>query len=143
MLNYKWKFLGWILVTVGIICTIFYVNYDFRLSMPVFAIFSYFMEMKFLVSYTTNVTDEIMMICLLLGFLILVFSREKDELAEFEQMRGKALFKSLFYNSIFMLFSIIFIYGQGFFVIMVLNMYSLFILYLIFYNRMKIKLNHS
>ena len=139
MLDYKWRYPGWALIIVGVIFTVLYVNFDFRLSLPIFAVFSYFSEMKFMVTYTTNVTDEIMMLCLLIGFFLLVFSKDRNVLPEFENLRGKALYKALFNNSIIMFVSILFIYGQGFFIIMVLNLYSVFILYLIFYSRLKRK----
>lgn len=141
MFPHRYRYLGWILILAGIVLTIFYVNFDFRLTMPVFAVFSHFMEMKFFTSYNTNVADELLLICLLAGFFILVYSKDKEPSALKEQVKGNVLFRSFFYNNVFLLFSILFIYGQGFFVVLVLNMFSTFIIYLVLYRHAMYKIS--
>jgi len=41
------------------------------------------------------------------------------------------MFKALYYNTIFLFFSILFVFGQGFFWVMILNLLSVFVLYLV------------
>jgi len=126
-------------VLAGIILTIFYIRTDFRVTIPVFAIFSYYMEMKFMAIFKTNFADELILLSFVGGFFMLVFSKDRRWKPDLDLLKGPALFKALFFNSILMLFSILFIYGQGFFAVMVFNLFSTYILYLIFYHRMKIR----
>jgi hypothetical protein len=138
MLPHQLKVPGWLLVAAGTISSIFYLTMDFRIEAPVFAIISYYLEPKFLVSFSTNIADELIMLCLLGGFFLVVFSKDNQEENDSLSLKGRALFKALFYNCIFLFFSILFIYGQAFMLVLVLNMFSVLLLYLVFRKLMKI-----
>ena len=139
LLSYQWKYPGWALVVVGAILLFFYLYFDFRVTVPVFAVFSYFIEIKYLTIIRTNIADEIIMLALLGGFFMVVFSKEKNWQPQFDLIKGKALFRALFWNTILMLFSIVFFFGQGFLGILALNLFSVYIIYLIFYRQRKRK----
>jgi hypothetical protein len=130
---------GWILIGAGAVLTGFYIGTSFRITMPVPVLFSAFMEVKYFTSFPTNVADELTMLTLLLGFFMVVFSKEKPGGPDSWEIKGKALFKALYVNCIILFLSIIFIYGQGFLAVLLLNSYSIFILYMVFLYRMKVK----
>ncbi|PKO98745.1 MAG: hypothetical protein CVU13_08465 [Bacteroidetes bacterium HGW-Bacteroidetes-8] len=124
-------------VVLGLILGSMFAFFNLVINMPVLAVFSSFLEERYFAVFTTNVTDELTLLLILGGMFLIVFSKdrleeESDELSEkLFELRSKSMFKALYYNTIFLFFSIIFIYGQGFFWVMIFNLLSVFALYLI------------
>jgi len=139
LLPYPWKFAGLFITLTGIILAVLYLWFDFRFTMPVFALFSSFIQTKMFVTFTTNFADELILLLLISGFSLMVFSKEKIESENLASARAKALTKAIILNNIFILFSIIFIFGSGFISILVLNLFTIPIFYLIFFNLLKHK----
>lgn len=131
-LSYKWKAIGWVLILLGTISAIFLIFFDFRFTLPVFAVFSQYMETKIMATFRTNFADELTMLLLLSGFLLVTFSTEKTINRFSLNNKARAIFKALFYNTLILIFTILFIYGQGFLTMLIINLYSLFILYQVF-----------
>ncbi|MDY0098119.1 MAG: hypothetical protein RBR81_02860 [Bacteroidales bacterium] len=123
---------GIILAITGSVIGLLFMLIDLRISLPVFAIVSMYLEKKFLTVFTTNVADELILLCLLGGLFLIVFSREKPGTPSRFNLKARSLFAALFYNSLFLGFSILFLYGQAFGIILALNVFSIMILYLIF-----------
>jgi hypothetical protein len=139
LLPYPWKLAGWFLTLSGIALGVLYLWFDFRFSMPVFAIFSSFLETKMFVTFRTNFADDLILLLLIVGFGLIVLSKEKFEFENLDAARAKALVKAIISNNIFLLFSILFVYGSGFIAILVLNLFSLSLFYLIFFYFLKRK----
>jgi len=139
LLPYKYKWIGMGLVILGITGLIFYLWFDFRLILPVFAVYASFLETRMFTTFRTNIADELIMLSLLAGFLLLVFSKEKTECEILDQIRSRAFLNALLANAGLLIFSILFIYGNGFLTILLLNLFSIFIFYLIFFYVMKRK----
>lgn len=139
LLPYKCKWIGMGLVILGITGLIFYLWFDFRLILPVFAVYASFLETRMFTTFRTNIADELIMLSLLAGFLLLVFSKEKTECEILDQIRSRAFLNALLANAGLLIFSILFIYGNGFLTILLLNLFSIFIFYLIFFYVMKRK----
>lgn len=133
LLPHYYKIIGGIMLLIGIVLAILYLKFDINFTIPVFALVSIFLETKYFVLTKTNSMDEIIMILLLLGLVLLVFSKEKYEKEFFTVLREKALAKACIVNSFFTLFSIIFIYGGGFIGVLIFNLYSVFIFYILFF----------
>ncbi len=140
LLPYPVKFAGLFLTFAGLLLGVAYLWLDFRFSMPVFAIFSSFLETKMFVTFNTNFADELTMMLLFTGLSLIVFSKEKIESEYLDSTRGKAMVKALFYNNIMLFFSILFIYGSGFIGMLVINLFSCSLFYLFFFSLMKYKL---
>jgi hypothetical protein len=139
LLPYYWKFIGFLLTLAGIALAILYLWFDFRFTLPVFAVFSSFLETKMFVTFRTNFADELILILLTSGFGLMVFSKEKNETEYLDLLRTNAMAKALIYNAVFLLLGIVFVFGSGFISILVLNMFSVPILYLVFFYFMKHK----
>lgn len=140
LLPYPWKYAGISLVSLALVLVAWYLFFDFRLELPVFAVYSKFFQEKFFAVFTTNVADEIIMVCMLTGCLLLVFSAERDEQTAFNQLRLLACFDALKINGVFLLFAILFVYGSGFVIVMLINMVSLLLIYLLCFGVRKRKL---
>lgn len=89
---------------------------------------------QFMTIVDNNLTDEIIGILLLIGAVLVAFSKEKDEDEFIMKIRLESLLWATFVNVGFLLFCLMFIYGMMFFTVMMLNMYSLLILFIIRFN---------
>ncbi len=127
------KFLGLFLTVAGTILAVFYLLFDFRLTLPVFAVFSSFLETKMFVTFRTNFADELILLLLITGFGFLVFSKERQENEILEKVRLNAIFKALYANTVFLLFSVLFIYGGGFMGVLIFNLISVQVFYVVFF----------
>jgi len=137
LLSYRWKWVGIFLSLAGIILAVMYFFFDFSFTLPVFAVFSSFIETKIFATFTTNFADELILILLITGVGLIVFSKEKHETEMLDKLRLSAIFKSILANTIFLLFSVLFIYGTGFMAIMIFNLISGSVFYLIFFYMAK------
>ena len=130
---YQFKFVGSILFVFGCILSIVYIWFNFQLRMPVFAIYSAFVEKKIFTIFKTNVADELILILLISGLVLLVCTREKNEEQIHEIKRLKAFYRAFFLNSGLLLLSTLFVYGSGFFSVLIFNLISFPVLYLLFF----------
>jgi len=139
LLPYSWKFAGVILTFSGTLLAVLYFWYDFRFSMPVFAVFSSFLETKMFVTFTTNFADDLILILLLAGINFIALSKQKTETEYLDTIRAKALVRAMISNNVMLLFSVLFIYGSGFIGILVINLFSFSLFYLCFFYYLKSK----
>ena len=130
---YKWKYAGIVLFGISLIMTVWYLIGDAQLELPVFAVVSAFFQTKWFVVYKTNIFDELIMLSALGGCFLMVFSRERTELPSFNLLRLRCWFDAVKYNALFMLLAIVFVYGTGFIVVLVVNMVLCMLLYLILF----------
>lgn len=139
LLSYPWKLAGWFLTFSGSALGVLYMWFDFRFSMPVFAVYSSFLQTKMLAIFRTNFADELILLLLIIGFGLIVLSKEKIEYENLDSARTKALTKAIIINNIFLLFSILFVFGSGFIAILVFNLFSFSLFYLFFFYLLKRK----
>jgi hypothetical protein len=139
LLPYYFKLIGIFLLVTGIALAIFYIWFDFRFTIPVFAVYSVFLETKIFETFRTNFADELTLLFLICGLGMIVFSRQKTEFAGLDLIRFKALSLAVITNTVFLLLSVIFVYGSGFMGILVINVISLFVFYLTFFFFIKRK----
>ena len=133
LLPHYCKTIGIILVRIGIVFLVLYSKFDFNYTTSVFAIISIYLENRFFVITQNNIIDEIILILFVVGFGLIVFSKEKNEEEHLNALREKALINAVILNTFFMLFSILFIYGGGFLGSILFNVFSVFIFYLFFF----------
>jgi hypothetical protein len=133
LLPYRLKFAGMVLAFAGAISAIIYIFFDYKFKIPVFAVYSSFLSTKYFTSFKTNFFDELTLLLLISGLALIVFTKEKNETEGLDSIRFRAFFRALIANTIFLLLSVIFVYGSGFIAILVVNIFSLFIFYLLFF----------
>ena len=140
LLPYPFKIVGYALTSIGIIFGVFYTWFDFRFTIPVFAVYSSFLETKIFATFKTNFADELILMLCIIGLTLVIFSKEKNETENLDLLRSKALAKAFLFNNIFLIFSILFIYGYGFISMLIINMFSFSVFYLLFFFFMKRKI---
>ena len=128
---YWCRWLGFFISISGIItaCLLYILNLKPAfLNIKVFAVFSYYFDKKYFSVIDNDAGEEIIIILVLSGLFLISFSRLKIESDVSVLLRIKALLLSVYINTIFILFSTIFIYGIGFLAITVVNCFSLFVI---------------
>jgi apolipoprotein N-acyltransferase len=95
----------------------------------VFAVVSTYMENRFFVLARTNILDELFAILCISGLVLFVFSKEKIEKEGYDQLRARALIKSVYITLIFWLASFLLVFGYAIFLVSAF----LFIFFLITY----------
>jgi uncharacterized membrane protein (DUF485 family) len=104
------------------------------LSVPVFAVYSQYLKTVTFAMSRTNLADELAGILILAGALWLFCTKEKHETPQTELLRYKALFYSVILNSVFLLFGILFIFGIGFIDLLIVNLFSQLIFFLVIFR---------
>lgn len=137
LLPYPWKIAGWFLTLAGSVLGVLYNWFDFRFSMRVFAIYSSFLQTKMFKTFRTNFADELILLLLIIGLGLIIFSKEKIEFEDLDSARNKALARAVIVNNLFLLFSVLFIYGSGFISVLVFNLISFSLFYLFFFYILK------
>lgn len=144
LLSNKYKIFGWILLTIGLIGGVIqvYLEYEtYSLTTKVFAFYgdSFNGQDDFFKVIYNNIDDELTAIAIIIGGLIVGFSKEKIEDEFIYQLRAESLIWAIIFNYFILLFTVIFIYDMTFFHILVFNMFTPLLFFIIRFNFLKIK----
>lgn len=106
------------------------------LNVKVFAFFSgYFVEKSQNFSFINdNISNEIIGVLLIVGALFVGFSREKKEDEFIANLRLSSLLWAVYVNYILLLLSLLFVYGTAFLTVMMYNMFTVLIIFIVRFN---------
>lgn len=135
----KFKIFGWIILSLGLSFGVWYLlkgeDYDFFRT-GIFAV-SYggiLDKCHFFGHIENDILDEIAAVFIILGGLLVMFSKEKNEDEFIASLRLNALSWATLINYAVLLVSVIFVYELPFFWVLIFNMFTiLFIFILRFY----------
>ncbi len=130
-LSPTYKPIGYVLIIAGLIWLFVSQQAEIVLRLPVFALVSSFVSTKYFLIVQTNIADEIALITMIMGGIFAIFSREKHENEKVDAIRYNSMFLALLINQIILLFSVFFFYGSAFLTIVLANLVSLSLIYLI------------
>jgi hypothetical protein len=145
----RFKVIGWLLFIpsfiFGIVCRILEIEIDNYLPIKVFAIYKtgIFTENVFFDFMENTILDEIVLICLIVGGILIGFSRLKVEDEYIAKIRYESLVWATYFNFGFLLFSTFFIFGTVYFEVMILNIFSMLLFFIIRFHYMIYKLQKS
>ncbi|WP_345275980.1 hypothetical protein [Litoribaculum gwangyangense] len=145
LLPHKYKKLGWLLFLIGLIGGIVVSASNFESTGPsikVLAIYSEsFLNSKshFFQIIENEIFDEIVSLFIIIGGLVVGFTKEKIEDEFIHKLRHESLVWAFIVNYIVLLFTIIFIYDMAFFDVLVYNMFTPLIFFIIRFNFLKLK----
>jgi hypothetical protein len=128
------RWIGIALIAAGSVLGYFWGFAGFKpewMSFHVFAVYSSYLKTVTFGMTKTNLTDELACFLLLTGSLWLICTKEKEESLDIDRIRYKALISSILLNFVFLLFSIFFIFGIGFLEILIINMFTQPVFYLL------------
>jgi hypothetical protein len=134
------KRIGWFIFVPGILLGMVYLikqpDIDF-LNVTVFSIAEndFFSREHDNFRFTkNNIFDEISGLLIIVGALFVAFSKEKSEDEFISKIRLDSLVWATYVNYTILIFTIIFLYDMAFFWVMIFNMFTLLIFFIIRYN---------
>lgn len=136
------RWLGFFFLLSGILAAFLLYVMDLKpafLNIKVFAVFSYYFNKKYFSVIRNDAGEEIIIILMLVGLLLVSFSKLRNETDVSVLLRIKAIFLSVYINTLFLLLSAVFIYGLGFMAITVVNCFSLLLINVIIFRILLLK----
>jgi hypothetical protein len=130
----KFRIFGWIILLIGIVLGVarfyFGIKLEF-LDIKVFAVYSKYFETNYFKVIDNHVSEELIALLLLVGLFCISFTREKIENDYISAIRYKSLILTFYINAVLIALSFLFVYGIGFVTVLVINVFSPFIIYII------------
>ena len=143
LLPNQFKLIGWILLVPSAILGFFLMLSDLestlKINSKVFAIYNdeIMGSQRHTGIISTDITNTLVGVFFILGAMMVGFPKEKKEDEYVANLRLSSLMWAVWVNYVLLLLSFIFIYGMGFFHVMIYNMFTVLI---IFIGRFNIKL---
>lgn len=146
LLPHKYKTLGWVLFVLGVIIggVVVFGGYDFDiLKVNVISIYD---EGGFLGGtkgffkiIENSILDELAGLSLIIGGLLVGFTKEKVEDEFIYKLRNDSLVWAIIFNYIVLAITIIFVYDFSFFHVLVFNMFTPLLFFVFRFNFLKFK----
>lgn len=141
LLPHRFKLIGWILLIPSSIIGLFVIFGDFSLNFLEFKVFTIssggFAPWEVSKAFRfeeENLTATFVGILFLVGALMVTLAREKNEDEFISKKRLESLLWATILNYLILLFCFMFFYEFGFFFVMILNMFTILILFIIRFN---------
>jgi len=146
LLPHRYKFIGWILFLLGLVggLYVFITGYEQDiLSTQVLSIYNndslFGKEKGFFKIIENDIFDELVALAMIIGGLFIVFSKEKIEDEFIYKLRKDSLVWALIFNYSVLVIAILFVYDFVFFDVLVFNMFTPLIFFILRFNFLKIK----
>jgi len=146
LLPHKYKAFGWVLFVIVLICggIVVFGGYDFNiLKINVISIYD---EGGFLGGsegffniIKNSVLDELAALSIIIGGLLVGFTKEKVEDEFIYKLRNDSLVWAIIFNYLVLAFAVIFVYEFSFFHVLVFNMFTPLLFFVIRFNFLKFK----
>jgi hypothetical protein len=139
LLPNKFKKIGWYILITAFIAGLILSITDYQaawLQTKVFAIVNeeFFGQSQFFCVIKTNITNTLVGVIFIVGSILVTFSKEKVEDEFISDLRLKSLQWSLLVNNVLLLLAFLFVYGTTFLSIMVYNMFTMSIIFIVRFN---------
>lgn len=141
LLSTKFKYPGLLLLIAGIILGIVRFYYGIKpdiLEVKTFAVYSTYLDSKFMKIIGNNISEELVGIFLLTGLFLLAFARDSDENDTSIKLRIKSLFIALYTQCGFLLFSHVFTFGFAFVYMLMISSLLPFVMIILVYRIQKL-----
>lgn len=149
----KFKTLGWILFVPSLILFLLQLLEVFPiddgtsfLNVKTIAIYNdlwLFNEKGFFKIISNNISDEIITICIIIGGLLIAFSKLKNEDEMISKIRYESLVWATYFNYAIFIFCTLFIFGMVYLNVLYLNIFTLLLFFIIRFHYMIYKLNKA
>lgn len=146
LLPYKFKALGWVLFILGIVGGLYVLTTNYEqdiLSTNVLSIYKgeslFGKESGFFKIIKNDILDEIVALFIIVGGMFVTFSREKVEDEFIYKLRKDSLVWAVIFNYSVLLIAILFVYDFAFFDVLVFNMFTPMIFFILRFNFLKLK----
>ncbi len=139
LLPNRFKMIGWVILIpstiIGLIITITGHEIEW-LNTRMFSFIGEdnFPKSQYFSFITTNMTNTIVGILFIIGALMVSFSKEKKEDEFINNLRLSSLLWAVWVNYLLLILAFLLIYGSPFFSVMVYNMFTILIIFIIRFN---------
>ncbi len=147
---HKYKKVGWTLFVIGLILGVILLLNDFETpswEMNVFPLIGekagLFVENESMVWSSNNITDELASILLIVGGVLLAFSKAKDEDEFISKIRMESLIWATYVNYIVLLLTVLFVFDMAFFNVLIYNMFTILIFFILRFHYVLYKTKKS
>jgi uncharacterized membrane protein len=137
LLPNKLRIYGLIILLFGVVLGItrFYFGIKLELlNIKVFAVYSKYFETNYFKVIENHFSEELTALLLLVGLFLISFTKEKNENDFITALRYKSLILTFYINTVLVILSFLFVFGFGFINILVINVFSPFIIYIILFK---------
>jgi hypothetical protein len=139
LLPNKYKKAGWIILIPSFIAGVFKICTDFEpgwLNAKVFSLFpgDFNNSQKYFSVVSVNMTNTLIGAFFITGALLVGFTKEKNEDEYIAEIRLSSLLWAVLVNYFLLLVSFIFIYGTAFLNVMMYNMFTVLMIFIIRFN---------
>ncbi len=100
-------------------------------------------DIRYFKLVANNIFDELILLLLILGGALIAFTKEKVEDELIAKIRLESLVWAVYANYLILILAIIFIYGLPFLWVMVFNIFTTLIIFLLKFNLALVKLRKS
>lgn len=137
LLAHKYKPLGWFLFTIGFVLGVILMlnEYDYpNWEVPVFPLIG---ESGLLSGNQAfewnenNISDEIASILIIIGGILVSFSKTKDEDEYISKIRMESLIWATYVNYIILILAILFVFDISFFSVLIYNMFTILLFFML------------
>ncbi len=145
LFSHKLKPLGWILFSIGIVLGIILLinNFDYPdWEVKVFSLIGSndsFSTTKGFNWSLNNISDEVASILIIVGGILVSFSKTKEEDEYIAKIRMESLIWATYVNYIILVLAIIFVFDMAFFNVMIFNMFTILFFFIIRFHFMLYK----
>lgn len=144
LLPNKYKSLGWFLFITGLIggLLLYIFQYDGEVMVTkVFSIYSdpFLGEPGFFKIVENGIADELVYIFIIIGGLLVGFTKEKVEDEYIYKLRTESLVWAIIFNYTLLLFTIVFVYDMTFFNVLIFNVFTPLLFFVFRFNFIKLK----
>ena len=140
----SWKRLGWIILIpsafLGVLLVFFDLQFSF-LELPVFTIYTngFGGKQTWFGFFEGNYTNTLVGALVIIGGMFVAFSKEKKEDEFIAKTRLESLIWAVFINYSVLLFGMLFFFNLEFLNVMIFNMFTVLIIFIIRFNYMLLK----
>ena len=149
LFSHKYKPLGWVLFLIGaVLGTILMLN-DFDIPnweievFPLIAEEGIFSKNAAFEWSTNNIADEIASVFMIVGGILVSFSKTKDEDEYISKIRMESLIWATYVNYIVLFIAILFVFDLTFFNVMICNMFTILLFFIARFQFMLYKFKKS
>ncbi len=146
LLPNKYKIIGWIMFISGIVSgiTVYFIPFKTEpLKMKVLSILNDFAagpnEMEYFKIIESGIAFELILLAIIFGGLIVCFSKEKVEDEFIYKLRNDSLVWAIIFNYSVLIVLILFIHNFTFMHVLVLNIFTPLIFFIVRFNFLKMK----
>lgn len=145
LLPNRFKLVGWILLVpsaiVGFMLMLSDLESKLKINSKVFALYNdeIMGSGRHTGIISTDITNTLVGVFFILGAMMVGFSKEKKEDEYVANLRLSSLMWAVWVNYVLLLLSFIFIYGMGFFHVMIYNMFTVLIIFIGRFNIILLK----